>query len=1136
MSGVLKNSKVIRDRLLEINDSFYGGYESISKNITSYEMYTRPLFKIMGEQDLYGYTHNNITEYGKRIGHHYFKDRNDFTVYSNNIPINPHNFWGGEYFDYYDYVNTVYSQISPPIRFIEGLIANQYLDEALRVDSPGIVHNPEPTLSLAGAVKTNINNFSGTDTRLGLITNQMYAHSLFHGANFNTMRKTAQSNYISQITPSVGIRFGNSNFTINALSSIVSPLRADGKIIEDYNDGISIIHNISETINADYNPINLYDNLSRGLMYQFDNFGKEIQYTFESGDYSNTDSKNYNFKVQGKNNGITQHTMYEDIMVPIINNDFEFDSYEILKEEEDLGFAKLKTEKNFSEDSLLLRTNKLFKQSKINNGLGNALFYSFTKQSDIDTASITKVFGKNSTTIRSRGRNLLSKREKSVNGINNPFCRTWTYHHQYDKLNKLIRPLDDENGRLMTIEKIQENNKNYRSFNENGLISGDKYLSENTVLENNGMVKIAPYRDDEEIKSGSSSIKKCMFSIENLAWKDVLNKEEYLSKEQRGPNGGRIMWFPPYDLNFSENTNVNWESSTFIGRGEKVYTYSNTDRTGNLSFTLLIDHPSTIHNIYNKEGNVNNSITDEDILRFFAGCSPLEVNFEEETPIPPQTQTPPDPKPEFVTQEVKIYVHFPNNYTGHKNTPITSAAGDTTTEPDGDFLEYMLFGQNTGINMTWDKTSGVYKDYTGYEMIKNKGISINSTIGTIDVCENAKLYEDCKKTINEQYFYRVDSDLRQVLSNKNNYKDTTSTSLNNENKLGSFSFLQLAYVIADATGNTDLRTKIINTYSEEVINSELLNILSEEKLKDIEFIEFKGSASNQNSKQSNVLAHRRCATLENLFKKAFPNIEGSKYGISTIATDGTGNSVNTENIKKNRFACVVIKYKVAKTETLLDDETTKKETEQTNDKLSVTHKEGFIRYENEAQYFTKLKSEDPITFKKLTDKFKYFTPAFHSISPEGFNARLTFLQQCTRQGHTIESRISESGDASVPVAGNLAFGRMPVCVLRIGDFIYSRILITSMTINYGKDGIQWDLNPEGAGVQPMMATVNLGITILGGQSLEGPISKLQNAISFNYYANTGVYDDRSDRATPITNENGSYSTRYDYVWEPENDK
>ena len=34
--------------------------------------------------------------------------------------------------------------------------------------------------------------------------------------------------------------------------------------------------------------------------------------------------------------------------------------------------------------------------------------------------------------------------------------------------------------------------------------------------------------------------------------------------------------------------------------------------------------------------------------------------------------------------------------------------------------------------------------------------------------------------------------------------------------------------------------------------------------------------------------------------------------------------------------------------------------------------------------------------------------------------------------------------------------------------------------------MQWDLNPEGVGVQPMLATVNLSITILGGQSLEGP--------------------------------------------------
>jgi hypothetical protein len=65
----------------------------------------------------------------------------------------------------------------------------------------------------------------------------------------------------------------------------------------------------------------------------------------------------------------------------------------------------------------------------------------------------------------------------------------------------------------------------------------------------------------------------------------------------------------------------------------------------------------------------------------------------------------------------------------------------------------------------------------------------------------------------------------------------------------------------------------------------------------------------------------------------------------------------------------------------------------------------------------------------------------------------------------------------------------------------------------------------------MLAKVSLGITILGGQSLEGPISKLQNAITFNHYANAGVYDDRADRAKPVGDSN-KWSTDYYYTWEP----
>jgi hypothetical protein len=44
----------------------------------------------------------------------------------------------------------------------------------------------------------------------------------------------------------------------------------------------------------------------------------------------------------------------------------------------------------------------------------------------------------------------------------------------------------------------------------------------------------------------------------------------------------------------------------------------------------------------------------------------------------------------------------------------------------------------------------------------------------------------------------------------------------------------------------------------------------------------------------------------------------------------------------------------------------------------------------------------------------------------------------------------------------------------------------------------------------MIATVSLTVDLIGGHSLLGPINRLQNAVSFNYYANTEMYDPRSD--------------------------
>jgi hypothetical protein len=46
----------------------------------------------------------------------------------------------------------------------------------------------------------------------------------------------------------------------------------------------------------------------------------------------------------------------------------------------------------------------------------------------------------------------------------------------------------------------------------------------------------------------------------------------------------------------------------------------------------------------------------------------------------------------------------------------------------------------------------------------------------------------------------------------------------------------------------------------------------------------------------------------------------------------------------------------------------------------------------------------------------------------------------------------------------------------------------------------------------MLANVTIGFVFQGGSSLGGPIQRLQNAVSFNYYANQEVYDDRADVA------------------------
>ena len=166
---------------------------------------------------------------------------------------------------------------------------------------------------------------------------------------------------------------------------------------------------------------------------------------------------------------------------------------------------------------------------------------------------------------------------------------------------------------------------------------------------------------------------------------------------------------------------------------------------------------------------------------------------------------------------------------------------------------------------------------------------------------------------------------------------------------------------------------------------------------------------------------------------------------------------------------------------------------------------------SEQNYFKHLEKHEEFVYSSLKRKIKHFHPSFHSMTPEGLNSRLTFLLQCGRPGRTIPV-VNSDGESmdETTAANNTAFGAPPICVLRIGDFYHTKIAIDNVSLSY--DPLIFDLNPEGIGVQPMIANVQMNFKFIGGQSLKGPVSKLQNALTHNFFANTEVFDSRADES------------------------
>lgn len=607
----------------------------------------------------------------------------------------------------------------------------------------------------------------------------------------------------------------------------------------------------------------------------------------------------------------------------------------------------------------------------------------------------------------------------------------------------------------------------------------------------------------------SGYAKKYMFSLENLAWRTSSRSGLSISDLpmcERGPNNGRVMWFPPYDLKFSETVTANWKGQDFLGRPEPIYTYTNTQRSGQLSWKMIVDHPSALNIVVNKilSKETNRERVDSIIESFLSGCRKYDlydlakkyytVNpndlFEIQQTINQKEVS--RTTIEYIVKEVQTGV----DSTTSENQELTENANSYIEDLNNEYQNIGFYFDNA-IPKTVGDSDSFEQEYLTYQT------RINSVYSKKDTKEETNSFFESVVTPNYQKMQKLANDINNIFTNTD-VSGTITIQVNSScSAPGSVGFNQdlseRRYEIFKNFFENNINTK-------KLIESKKLEIIKGDIAGEVAQVEkFDPSGDRLSSDRIN------CSDTNPL------TLDGDTVGSTEIYTTNamacrravissiTGNltqpkkelpQLNNQNIQ-------TITEKNERVDTFIEEELVT----ETIPKNNIT-KRVLRSLLSECDYFDTIREETPMVFDNLRDKLKYFQPAFHSTTPEGLNARLTFLQQCLRPGDTIPTIKDFNGttDLQYDNAINTAFGAPPVLILRIGDFYNTKIIPNNLSFQFE----QLDINPEGIGVQPMIVDVSLSFNFVGGSGLKESISKLQNALSFNYYANTEMYDDRSD--------------------------
>jgi hypothetical protein len=646
------------------------------------------------------------------------------------------------------------------------------------------------------------------------------------------------------------------------------------------------------------------------------------------------------------------------------------------------------------------------------------------------------------------------------NETNKQFCRVWTKDNNYNQISDLVR-------------------KGYRGYGR-GLMTDTKY----TTLDKNGIPIIAPTKQNSIIDEyGEGTLdptiaKRYMLSIENLAWRGA---KVFLPCGEVGPNGGRIMWFPPYNISFSDNTTVNWTTNEFVGRPEPIYTYNNSSRSGSLGFKIVVDHPSIVNHfnsdVFNAQGY---GLGDGELEAFFADC----VNYPIEDLLKKYKQFASDEINNLVTLinknktildliysgNPKVYYHndLPGDCTAKKrnsNNPNPEGCSATFVTQDleklkNDYLDLRNMYIGAQLEETWGdeaKTEDFFDN-----IIPNGWTDLNNLI--------TKICDTIKEVLNQN----KDAVVLNITIPIETNTSYLNVSVNNYNK-----------------DLSERRKRALIKYIKEQVKKQIPDIVESR-------IKFDGSVKkyqeNKNSLDQGSVVETPSVNLNDKTKVELEDENGLRAVYSKESYLYRYAVINGAGVK--------IEYTDGTVQNLVDKVNKDNATLQLKldyyNSLFERLRAGVLQpFNKECDMFEELKEDSPFLYDKLIEKLKFFHPAFHSTTPEGFNSRLTFLQQCAKAGDSIDTS----------VVTNTVFGPPPVCVLRIGDFYHTKIIINGINITY--DPLVWDMNYEGIGMQPMIANVDIQFSYIGGSSLGGPINELQNALSFNYFANTNLYDNRA---------------------------